>query len=106
MKLEIGVPSYDFKNGVKSAQIRGQRSGKNIPLVLIPMEAMDARHARLPWVRGIPAYVAHDAKKMRLWLHPLPDSPYTLDVEELPIAAPKEPDRFASTITRAVLGKK
>ncbi len=86
MKLEIGVPDYPLRHigEIRGAAIRGRKAGRDIALILVNMPAMTDRHKTLPNVRGLPRIVAFDAKAQRLWLHPLPDGEYQLDIQGAP----------------------
>lgn len=106
MKLKIGIPDYPFTcmHEIAGAKIRGRMKGRDIGLTLIPMAEMEDRHAKLPNIRGFPTMVAFDFKKQRLWLHPLPDGEYELDVDRGEEVT-KSKEGIVGTITKAVAGK-
>lgn len=83
MKLQIGIPDYDFRSlgRIAGAKILGRKAGRDLPLILVSAEDMAARHEKLPNVRGFPVYVAFDIKRQRIILHPAPDGEYELEVD-------------------------
>ena len=111
MKLELRIPSYPHEGGIEKAVLRGRMKGKDVPLVLVTMEEMRAKHDSLPILQGCPLYVAWDEKANLVWLHPLPNGEYHLDItvpknrEASPVTQQEIP-RFAGTITRATIGVK
>ena len=110
MKLEIGVPDYEHEGGLKRAVIRGRKAGRDLPLRVISLAGMKLQQRQLPNLRGFPVMVAVDPEARRVWLHPVPDGEYWLDItpEEtpppvtpLPTAAPKP--GIVGTITKAMI---
>ena len=104
MRLEIGVPDYDFKGKGEpvSAKIVGIR-GKGIPIQVIPHHEMIVVKKQHPHVRGIPTKVSFEYKLERLWFHPTPQG--NLEVEVVS-EQPKSQDKtkgIVGTITKAVL---
>ncbi len=82
MKLEIGIPNYPAKGvpDIMRASLRGRKPDKGVPLLVASANKMAELHGTLPNVRGCPRYVAFDAKKEEVWLHPVPDGKYILDI--------------------------
>ena len=80
MKLEIGKADYAYSHPIREAAIRGRIKGKDVPLIIVDMKEMEERHEQWPNMRATPAYIAHDAKAKKVWLHPLPSGEYELDI--------------------------
>ena len=80
MKLEIGIPEYPYDRPILNATLRGRLPHKPVPLYVVTIEEMEGLHERLPEMRGCPSYVAYDSAKKRVWLHPLPNGEYHLDI--------------------------
>ncbi len=80
MKFKLGEPKYPFEGKIRSIWIPGQR-GKDIEVLQVTMEEMSKLHDRLPHMRAMPAYYAHDDFNNVIWFHPNPHGEYEFIVK-------------------------
>lgn len=102
MKTKIGEPAYPFKGGVKSAQIKGQK--KPIPILVITLDDMKKMREKNPYMRGIPAYIAFDAKKEEVLFFPSPQGEFIVEIEA-GHSVPPPKQSVVGTITGSMLRK-
>ncbi len=83
MKLEIGIPDYQFKaiGAIKKIEIKGFRD-RHIEVIQVTMAAISDLHDRLPNVRAIPAFFGYDDLNHVLWFHPLPNSEFEIIIKD------------------------